>query len=233
MFQTGADARLGTPRYMAPEQLEGKDPSPASDQWALGTTAYELLSHRHSGGALAGRPAPLDTIVPELPLELAIVVARMIEREPAERYPSMDVVATELAACLPLLEPKAVEDGPDTDRADERPRSTAAAPRTVEPLERTVPLAPALRLPQPDASPLAGGTVRLRKAVAANALARAVPPSQPNLPEPRPSAPSLDSGSGIRVAHAPHEGGRGFVVLAVVVVVLTLLAGAAGAWIMR
>ncbi len=88
---------LGTPAYMAPEQASGADPGPATDVYGAGTVLYELLagrlpfppegnplqmlySHVHSD------PQPLRETAPDLPPELAGVVMRAIERDPAERY---------------------------------------------------------------------------------------------------------------------------------------------------
>lgn len=52
---------LGTPPYMAPEQLRNEPPQPAWDLWALGVIAYELLTGFHPFAAAAGTwPEPLD-----------------------------------------------------------------------------------------------------------------------------------------------------------------------------
>jgi serine/threonine-protein kinase len=54
-------ALLGTPSYMAPEQLRGEPPQPAWDIWAIGVLAYELLSGMHPFSPGSGMwPAPLD-----------------------------------------------------------------------------------------------------------------------------------------------------------------------------
>lgn len=45
--ETGVGLLVGTPRYMAPEQLRGEPPSPAWDLWALGVIAYEMLTATH------------------------------------------------------------------------------------------------------------------------------------------------------------------------------------------
>jgi len=44
---------VGTPEYMAPEQLRGEDVSPAWDVWALGLIAFEMLTGRHPFSAMA------------------------------------------------------------------------------------------------------------------------------------------------------------------------------------
>jgi serine/threonine-protein kinase len=56
-LDTGLGAMVGTPRYMAPEQLRGGPPEPSWDVWALALVAYEMLTGAHPFAALAlGRP---------------------------------------------------------------------------------------------------------------------------------------------------------------------------------
>ena len=47
MTHTTGGALLGTPLYMAPEQLRGEDPDPSWDLWALAVIAFEMLSGSH------------------------------------------------------------------------------------------------------------------------------------------------------------------------------------------
>lgn len=104
----------GTLGYVAPELFSGQPPGPASDQYALGVIAYELLTRRlpflpDPGSYLSSRQlteeAPMaDELNPHLPAELVAVVARMLRCRPEERYPSV----AEAANCLRA----AVEDGP-------------------------------------------------------------------------------------------------------------------------
>ena len=47
MSHTTGGALLGTPWYMAPEQLRGEDPDPSWDLWALAVMAFEMLSGSH------------------------------------------------------------------------------------------------------------------------------------------------------------------------------------------
>ena len=56
-FRTQKGQVLGTPRYMAPEQLAGHEVDTRTDQYAYGLTAYELVAGAHPGGVLAG-PKP-------------------------------------------------------------------------------------------------------------------------------------------------------------------------------
>ena len=88
---------LGTPAYMAPEQAEGRELTPAVDVYAAGVMLYELLSGRlpfaEEGGGLAilyrhvhEDPISLSAVSPELPAPLSEVVMRAMERSPSRRF---------------------------------------------------------------------------------------------------------------------------------------------------
>lgn len=80
---------LGTPLYMAPEQLAGETVGPAADLWALGSVLHECLT----GHAAAGPRADSHDTIPE---PLRRIVARCRERDPARRPPGAAAVAAEL-----------------------------------------------------------------------------------------------------------------------------------------
>ena len=99
---------LGTPEYMAPEQAaDSLTAGPPSDVYALGCTLYTLLTARRPYQApnkaqliAAHRQQPVphvSVLVPVIPQELDAVVARMMAKSPAERFPSMDDVVLALA----------------------------------------------------------------------------------------------------------------------------------------
>ncbi len=98
---------LGTPAYMAPEQLAGNVPTAQSDLYALGATLFELLVGRpafagDTMGALlrqvAEGPTPsLATARPDLPPALAALCNRLLARAPADRPADGDAVAQALA----------------------------------------------------------------------------------------------------------------------------------------
>jgi serine/threonine-protein kinase len=112
--QTRTGVQLGTPSYMAPEQIQ--DPArvgPQADVYGLGTILYEVLSgqfpfdSREAMAVIAKKlyeaPRPLALFAPSLPPKLLELTMRMLAREPAER-PEMAEVEIELRliAGMPL-----------------------------------------------------------------------------------------------------------------------------------
>ncbi len=91
---------VGTPTYMSPEQCETRDVTGASDQYSLGVVAYEMLTGRlpfRGESTMAvmyahfnERPRPVAELRPDCPPNLAAGVMRMLEKDPARRWPSMD-----------------------------------------------------------------------------------------------------------------------------------------------
>ncbi|RMF86468.1 MAG: serine/threonine protein kinase [Planctomycetota bacterium] len=89
---------MGTPLYMSPEQVEGKPLDSRSDIYSFGVTCYHLLAGEppFSGETplavavqhLKKRPEPLESLRPDLPAALCRVVHRMLEKDPAHRFPS-------------------------------------------------------------------------------------------------------------------------------------------------
>ena len=89
--QTGdIPALVGTPAYLAPEQLEGVDADARCDIYAVGLVMYELFSGRRAfAGAttaevlelvLAARPTAIEHLVPDIDPELARIVAKAMAR---------------------------------------------------------------------------------------------------------------------------------------------------------
>ncbi|MCB9780555.1 MAG: protein kinase [Alphaproteobacteria bacterium] len=116
---------LGTPRYLAPEQLIGDLAGPAADLYAVGVMLYEALAglppHDHEDmealwrAKLMTPPVPLQRLAPRVPRQVADVVQRLLQRKPEERLPSAAAVLTALGADarsqqLPWLGPRAVPD---------------------------------------------------------------------------------------------------------------------------
>lgn len=85
----------GTPFYMAPEQIRGEAPTPASDIYSLGATAFHLAAGRppFAGGNVIeahlehSPPDPRD-FAPHLPPDIAVAILRCLEKKPHDRFPT-------------------------------------------------------------------------------------------------------------------------------------------------
>ena len=107
--QTRSGVTLGSPDYMAPEQLAGGAVGPASDVYGLGASLFELLAgrrphERDSLGALlravATEPAPdLQAMRPDLDPALVGVVMQTLVKDPAARPANADELAARLLVC--------------------------------------------------------------------------------------------------------------------------------------
>ncbi len=89
---------LGTPNYMSPEQVVGKDLGPRSDIYSLGAVMFEMLTGQQLFKAqevkelfravIKDAAPPLRSVRPDLPRELELVVARCLSKNPRQRYSS-------------------------------------------------------------------------------------------------------------------------------------------------
>jgi len=102
---TGTQTVLGTPTYMAPEQMKtSKGAEPRSDIWSLGVVMYQLITGRppFSGESYAelvlkvNSDAPAPFMVP-LPPGLGDVILRCLEKNPALRPQNVGELARQLA----------------------------------------------------------------------------------------------------------------------------------------
>ncbi len=108
---TQSGALLGTPRYMAPEQIASKDVGPAADIYALGAIIYHMLTGRPPfdseskfvllASHMNEAAPPIHEVAPNTTAsaELQAVVMRCLRKQPEERYESMEALARALAFC--------------------------------------------------------------------------------------------------------------------------------------
>lgn len=92
-------ATMGTPDYMAPEQIEGQRGDQRTDLYALGTILYEMLAGKtpFTGDTnmavmaqhLNGTAPRLDKVNPAVSPQIAAIVATCLARNPEDRYPDM------------------------------------------------------------------------------------------------------------------------------------------------
>jgi tetratricopeptide (TPR) repeat protein len=93
---------VGTPAYMAPEQLTHGELTPATDVYALGLVMFEMLTGKRpfqgdtpldsAMKRLTEAPPPPDRLVPGFDPQWGVVILRCLEREPAKRYQRPDDV---------------------------------------------------------------------------------------------------------------------------------------------
>ena len=110
---------IGTPNYMAPEQVSSSQVSPATDIFSLGAVLYEFLTYRKTfaGDTLhavlyqvvSEQPPPLRDVATGIPESLQAIVDRALAKDPAARFPSaadmahaLTAVRTELSSGSPV-----------------------------------------------------------------------------------------------------------------------------------
>jgi eukaryotic-like serine/threonine-protein kinase len=104
---TVAGSVLGTPAYMAPEQLMDAEPTPASDLYAYGLVLYEMVTGKlpfQSETAISTAlkrltqpPEPPRSVVPDLPRRWEQVILRCLEQKPEDRFKDSIEAANALA----------------------------------------------------------------------------------------------------------------------------------------
>jgi len=97
---------IGTPDYMAPEQITGGKISPATDVFAVGVVMYEFLANRATfeGDTLhavlykivSEQPPPLRDAAGSLPPSLQPILDKALAKDPAQRYQSAGAMARDL-----------------------------------------------------------------------------------------------------------------------------------------
>jgi serine/threonine protein kinase/Tfp pilus assembly protein PilF len=107
-YKTQHGQLLGTPLYMAPEQIVGQLPNERSEVFSIGVLAYEILAGKPPYTATtmdqlfkqitADPPPPLEDVSSHPPRSLIEIVERALAKEPAERFASMREIHDALVA---------------------------------------------------------------------------------------------------------------------------------------
>ena len=112
MELTSPGAAVGTVAYMSPEQAKGETLDARTDLFSLGSVIYEMATGRapFAGGSTAEvfaallkeNPPPISSVNPAMPKKLDSIVARLLAKDPANRY----ATAEQLQEALDALEPQ-------------------------------------------------------------------------------------------------------------------------------
>ena len=103
---TAVGTILGTPQYMSPEQVEGREADARSDVWGFGCVLYEMLAGARPfggnssagliGSILRDTPQALSLVDPRVPTALERVVMQCLAKDPNERWQSAGDLRREL-----------------------------------------------------------------------------------------------------------------------------------------
>lgn len=109
-FLTQDGTAVGTPEYMAPEQVDGLPATPAFDIYSVGVMLYELLAARQPFKGVTvtetmllvkyQEPVPPSRLQPNLPKDLETICLKCLSKSPSARYATAEAMADDLARWL-------------------------------------------------------------------------------------------------------------------------------------
>jgi serine/threonine-protein kinase len=130
---------LGSPKYMAPEQLLGGPVDPRCDIFSLGVVLYEALTGAppFAGADISqimyqivhATPPPPSAVNSRVPPMLDLIVAKALAKDPAARYQDARALAADLRACRAQVAARAAAADADDTLTLPPPR---AAPQSAE-----------------------------------------------------------------------------------------------------
>ncbi len=168
MTKTGV--MLGTPRYMAPEQIRSaKDVDPRVDVYALGVVAHEALTKASPfpagdagqllGCIMEGRIHRLEELRPDLPAGVGDVVRRAMARDRRERFATIGAFAESFARTIGVAVARARQPGALDESSAEHPfpDGEVSIPATPD--------KPRFTVPDASPAPAVAGAPRSRRGI--------------------------------------------------------------------
>jgi len=150
---------VGTPKYLSPEQIQGKSATGAADLFALGVVFYELFGGREPFPAetpigclhanVSAELQPLASVDTAIPPDLSAVIGRLLERAPRNRYRTAQALLDDLDRVegrLAGVAPEPVPAGADSAFAPRAPEAAASPAGTGRVVALTVAITVAVLL---------------------------------------------------------------------------------------
>ena len=143
----GDELVMGTAEYMSPEQARGEPVDPRSDLYSIGAVLYQLLGGTtpfdadtptgHLMRHVCEEPRPLGELAPNLSPGLIAVVTRLLQKQPEQRYNSVDDLLIDLRPYLQKDLSRVDQVDSDFRAAGQSPNSSAESSRRL-PLRRRI-----------------------------------------------------------------------------------------------
>jgi len=216
---------MGTATYFSPEQAQGAQPDPRSDLYSLGIVMYEMVGGRppfagDNPVAIAYKqvhenPQPLNQIAPDVPRPFEAIVAKLLAKNPAVRYPDGDSLRDDLRRFRNGEPVKALAGVAPPPGPPARPTGATTIARTVAP-------------PRPNTGAVgAAGAYAAATATTANPNATTAMPRSGSVPvtgaSPRPAS-RYPTGANEAVYYDPPQR-RGWWGIAAFIAIIALAAG--------
>jgi serine/threonine-protein kinase len=186
LHMTATGALIGTPDYMAPEQIRGDEIDRRTDLWAVGAVLYQLLSGTKP---FEGRPlakllssisqlphVPLQLRAPAVPKSVSDLVDRLLSKPREGRPATAGIVRDELRAILGRESASATK---ATFAADAFDETLVISTPTLPPAPARLPAAPGVAVPPLPTPP--GQPVTIETPIPVPILTRTPAPASPTM----------------------------------------------------